>query len=856
MSPESAALLKLAESIADGAAVDWEAAETGATAEERAVIRQLRVLSEVAVLHRSLPASPDDWRAPAQSSRRPTTPAIGNWGHLVLLERLGRGTSGEVYRAWDRQLEREVALKLLRTADGADPQVERITREGRLLARVRHPHVITVYGVGVHDGRAGLWMELVRGATLEQTLAARGPFSAREAALIGIDLCRALAAVHAAGLIHRDVKAQNVLREDGGRTVLMDLGTGRETGPVSPRAVDMTGTPLYLAPEILEGGPASARTDIYSAGVLLYRLVTGTFPVRATSIEELHTAHVNGQGVRLRDVRPDLPTPFVSAVDRATAGDPARRQASAGALEADLVRALDAPVRPRRSNWRRIAAFTAMVLAVAGLAAVASPWVRARFAPSAAPIRSIAVLPLANLSGDPAQEYFADGMTDELISTLGRLDGVDVISRTSVMRFKGSTKPLREIAAALGADAVLEGSVLVSRGRGSAAPATVRINARLVHAGTDVQRWSRTFETVVADVLTLQSQVADAVASGIRGRLASPRRQGAETRATAAAPQQDFSAFDLYLRGRYYWNMRTEEGMKRSLQYFQEAVDRDESFARAHAGIADAYSLLGWLSLMPRAEASERATEAASRAIALDGSLGETYASLALAQMARMRWDDAAASFRRAILLAPSYASAHHWYSAYLAQAGRLPEALAEIDRAVSLDPLSISVGSQRGAILLMARRYDEAIGQLEETLRRNPGVPRTHVILADAFALRGEHDRATAEIEQAIASGGKGLELRAHLGFIHASAGRRAEALEIIDELSAAYDRREETAAGGAAAVYAGLGDRQNAIRWLERARVAGDPWILYLKVHPRWDGLRNDSGFERLLATTELAR
>jgi hypothetical protein len=455
--PEAARLLPLAESIADGSPVDWESAETHATAEEREIIRELRVLADLALLHRSLPADPGEPHASGGSTTAPapgmtaavldtTAPAIGNWGHLALVERLGGGTAGEVYRAWDRQLECDVALKLLRVNEASnDPHSSPIVREGRLLARVRHPNVITVHGVAVHEGRFGLWMELVRGATLEQLLARRGPFSAREAALIGIDLCRALAAIHAAGLIHRDVKAQNVMREDGGRIVLMDLGTGREIDSGRRHTMaDLAGTPLYLAPEIFAGGAASERTDLYSLGVLLYHLVTGTFPVRAAAIGELTERHAKGAGVRLRDARADLPTKFVQVIDRATARDPQSRYASAGALEADLAAALgddhasasaDGAAGNRaagKAGWRRGGAVLATLAAVLALVAIGWPVMRGRIAPSgvSGTITSIAVLPMANLSGDPSQEYFADGMTDALIGDLAKIRPLRVISRT------------------------------------------------------------------------------------------------------------------------------------------------------------------------------------------------------------------------------------------------------------------------------------------------------------------------------------------------------------------------------------------------------------------------------------------
>src|SRR5262249_42595780 len=279
----------------------------------------------LAGLHRTLSRESAGGPGGSFVRRDSAAPAIGNWAHLTLVERLGGGTFGDVYRAWDRHLEREVALKLLRVDDaGEDLSNSRIANEGRLLARIRHQNVIAVHGVDAHDGRVGLWMDLVRGATLEQQLTSHGPFSAREAAAIGIDLCRALAAIHAAGLIHRDVKAQNVMREDGGRIVLMDLGTGRDAERgVGKGVLELAGTPLYLAPEIFTGSPASPRTDLYSLGVLLYHLVTGSFPVRAANIDQLQQAHAAGNVVRLRDARADLPSEFVRVVDRAIAAEPA-----------------------------------------------------------------------------------------------------------------------------------------------------------------------------------------------------------------------------------------------------------------------------------------------------------------------------------------------------------------------------------------------------------------------------------------------------------------------------------------------------------------------------------------------------
>lgn len=862
-----AALLPLAESIADGAPVDWDAVEAAASDHDQAVIRQLRVLSNLAGLHRSLPAEPGAVPAALLAQRAGAAPAIGSWAHLTLIERLGGGTFGEVYRAWDRHLEREVALKLLRADESIDDlRASRIAIEGRLLARVRHANVITVHGVDAHDGRVGLWMELVRGVTLEQQIVARGPLSAREASAVGIDLCRALAAIHAAGLIHRDVKAQNVMREDGGRIVLMDLGTGREAQPSGARAVpDLAGTPLYLAPEIFTGAPASERTDLYSLGVLLYHLVTGSFPVRATTIEELREGHAKGTGVRLRDARADLPTAFVRVVDRAIAADPSRRYESAGAFEAALDQALDAATVPatpaaaagsgaeprvRWFTWPRVGILATTLAALLAVAVAGWPTLRGRRATAIVPgmIRSIAVLPLANLSGDPSQEYFADGMTDELIGALGELGSVNVISRTSAMQFKGSKKPLPDIARALHVDAVVEGSALVVPGSGGSEPSgmkRVRINARLIYAGSDTQLWDRTFEKVAEDVFALRSEVVKAVADGIHVRL---------TSAAAGRTGQDFEAFDLYLKGRYNWNMRTKDGLNESVRLFQQALARDPRSAAAYAGLADAYTMLATYGWLPYADGIARARQAAFKAIELDETLAEAHASLGLVHDNRLEWDAADASYKRALDLNPGYAPAHHWYASHLAQRGYFEDAVAEIRKATVLDPLSAAVQGELGIILFLSRRFDEAIVQSEKTLQMNATLVRPHALMAEAYAQQDKFDLALAAADGAAALDPAGAELRTYRARILALAGRREEALRIAAEVGERFRTVRDVHAVDIAAIYASLPDNDRAFEWLERARQARDPWIPYVKVDPWFDKLRTDRRFDSLLASLGL--
>ncbi len=348
---EDAGLLAAARAIAAGQRVDWAAIESSAAISESfaVVLRELKVVAEIAELHRSLPdpvtspsaVSDGDASRSLNAATAAAIPETASWGSLRLLERVGQGAFGDVYRAWDPRLDREVALKLLRRLESRRDSVgSAVIDEGRLLARVRHPNVVTVYGADRIDGRVGLWMEFVRGRTLEVVLRDHGPFGAQEATLIGLDLCRALSAVHRAGLIHRDIKAQNVVREAGGRIVLMDFGTGRED--LADRPAELAGTPLYLAPEVFGGAPATARSDIYSVGVLLYHLVTGSYPVKGRTVADIREAHAQQRRSWLRDDRPDLPDRFVQTVERALEFDPDLRYESAGAMEAALARVVSA----------------------------------------------------------------------------------------------------------------------------------------------------------------------------------------------------------------------------------------------------------------------------------------------------------------------------------------------------------------------------------------------------------------------------------------------------------------------------------------------------------------------------------
>ncbi|HXJ70531.1 MAG TPA: protein kinase, partial [Verrucomicrobiae bacterium] len=613
-------------------------------------------------------------------------------GRYHIVERLGEGGMGSVYRASDPRLERDVALKVLHEDPDPGRGIDRrrqLRLEARALSRLMHPNIATLFDLDTHDGVDFLVLEYVPGHTLAHLLES-GPLPEARARAIALEVSEALEAAHEHGVVHRDLKPGNIILNPRGRAKVLDFGLARFQGSSTATMSTLktadpverfAGTMPYMAPEQIRGERTDARTDVWALGVIMHEMCAGARPFAGTDYSQLLYRIVHEAAPALRTLRPGVSPAYAAIVARCLEKDPARRFADAASLR----RALRGD-----DSAGALAVPEIMDAAPASAEPVSGGAIR---------IRSLAVLPLANRSGDPAQEFFVDGMTDALIADLAQIAALRVISRTSAMRFKGSDKPLPEIARDLHVDGIVEGSALLAGGR-------VRITVTLIEAATDRSLWAKSYERELTDILTLQSEVARAIAEEVRVQVTPEER----TRLEPKGPVNP-AAHVAYLQGRYLWNRWNTESFRHSLERYREAIEADPGYALAWAGLADSYATLGNTNAMAPAEAYVKAREAAERGLALDPSLAELHASLAYVHRFHdWDWARAERGFLRALELNPGYATGRRWYAQFLSGLGRHGEAIAEAERALELDPLSLVIHTAVGDVLFYARRYERAV--------------------------------------------------------------------------------------------------------------------------------------------------
>jgi eukaryotic-like serine/threonine-protein kinase len=739
-------------------------------------------------------------------------------GPYEIQRQIGVGGMGEVYAARDTRLGRTVAIKVLVGKVATRPDaLPRFEREARAVSSLNHPNICTLYDIGHQNGLTYLVMEYLEGKSLAERLS-EGPLLIEEVLRYTSEIASALGEAHRHGIVHRDLKPANVVLTKNGAK-LLDFGIAklyedRESAPAAVTVApvtqigDIIGTPNYMAPEQLEGRHVDARSDFFAFGVVVYEMVAGRRPFEGPSQAAVIAAVMERQPPPLSSVRPGTPSALQSLVDRCLHKDPMRRFPSADAL----------------------------VSALADMSIGTGPGQTA--------IKAVAVLPLENLSRDPEQEYFADGMTDALITTLAQVRALRVISRTSVMRYKGVRKPLPEIARELNVEAVIEGTVMRSGDR-------VRIGAQLIDAASDTHLWGRNYETDVRDVLLLQTDVARAIVHEVQIQL-TPQEQAR----LAGSSRVDPEAYEAFLKGRHHWYRRTPGSLDRALEYLQRAVDTDPTYALAHAGLADAYITLGWdlFGLRAPSEMYPRAKEAAKRALQFDPNCAEAHAALGWAATGYdWDWLAAEAAFRRAIELKPQYGPLHIWYSHLLKALGRTQESSEESLRALECDPLGLVLNAHMGWHYLYLRQYQQAIGQLLKTLELDSSFILTRMFLGEAYEQVGMFADATAQFQKAVDLSDRRPINLAGLGHSYAMSGEKEEALKILEELKQ-RSLKEFVSARGVAEIYVALDDHDEAFAWLFRAFEQRNGWLLHIKENPRYDRVRADPRYDTLVRRLNL--
>ena len=798
--------------------------------------------------------------------------------HYRLIEQIGAGGMGVVFRAHDDQLDRDVAIKLLPAATFDDPAARtRLLREARTASRLNHPHICTIHEVGEAVPAAGgqpvsgppvlyIAMELVRGRTLGERLAG-GAMAPAEVEKIGLQLADALGHAHAQGIVHRDLKSANIVLTPEGRAKILDFGLAKRVGgaeaggaamtaaPTATQPGTVTGTLAYMPPEQLRGQSVDARSDVWALGVVLHEMASGALPFHGQTGYALSSAILNDPPAALPAT---VPGELRALIARCLSKDPAHRYADGGAVHAVIETIMTRPGTPppgRRAGWLRRPFLAASVLGlaallVAGIAIVGGNigGLRAR------PVRPaggstppdairLAVLPFANLTGDPGQEYFSDGLTEELIAHLGRLhpERLSVIGRASAMRYKKPGTPVDRVGRELNVSYVLEGSVRRDAER-------VRISVRLIRVRDQAEQWGESYERELASILAVQNEVAQGVARALAIALipGGPARTSA---ARAVQPQ----AYEHYQMGRFRLAERTVSSLKAALDHFERAVALDPDFALAYTGLADVHVLLPFFSASESAAIGQaRAEAAANRALALDPSLGEAHAALALIRMYEYDWEASDRHFRRAVELVPGYASAHHWYADMLARRARFEDALAEIRQALALDPLSSVINQDLGYVLMLAGQQDAAIRQYERTLELDPSFSATWMVLALATLDAGRFEEGANALSRWAEVSGQDPAVMRRIAAAAATCARTGKP----QRLPAGVDLASMMPPYAHAPLFMALGQKELALATLERAFEQGKFSVVASALLAIFDPVRDEPRFRALMEKTGLVR
>ena len=771
-------------------------------------------------------------------------------GGFEIIEMIGQGGMGVVYLARDTRLDRSVAIKSMPPGlmDNATART-RFQREAKLLASLNHPNIAVIHDIIEQEALGYLVLEYVPG----QTLAARitkGPLKLEEALTIALQIAGAVAAAHEHDVIHRDLKPSNIKITPEGRVKVLDFGLAKTIGGESSERKTTTtepgriiGTPTYMSPEQAKGEPVDYRTDIWSLGVVMYEMLTGQLPFKGGNVQAVIHSILYKEPECLRDLRRDVPVSLEQTAQKMIQKDPSNRYDSMKVLVAELESiSLKSSLSKEHVVSKRARLKTAGIAIVAlACMVIAAVYYLQQRAAQVSP--SIAVLPFTDMSPDKDQEYFCDGMAEELINALTQIKDLRVIARTSAFSYKGRDVNIRDIGSQLNVATILEGSVRTADNR-------LRVTAQLVDTKSGHHLWSERYDREIGDVFAIQDEITLAIVEKLK-----PKLLGQEKARLAKRQPVDLEVYNLYLRGLFFWNKRDEMNFKKAIECFEQAIERDPNYAPAYAGLALSYGLLPFYSPLPSKEVVPKARELALKALEIDETLAEAHAALGFIDM-RYEWNWAGADrhFKRAFEFNPRYASAHKWYSETLMYSARFDEAVKEIEQALELDPVSVAINRDLGWVYYYAGQFDRAIDASRKAIEMDPSIMYVHLHIGTAYLAKSRYEEALAEFQkEREASGGAHAWAEAYTGFTYVQMGRPDEAQKVLDNLLEGSEQRN-ISPFILGCLHFALGKNDEGFKLANRAYEERDQWLCWLKISWLLDDIRSDPRYTALLKKMNL--